>query len=49
MTIFIGAENIVGYEAFAHNEQMLHFQQCFQNASATEVSTGVSMRLSVKS
>jgi len=29
-------EKIVGNEAFAHHEQMLHFQQCFQRSSVTE-------------
>ena len=36
MAILNGFENIVGNEAFAHNEQMLHFQQCFQRSCITE-------------
>jgi len=33
-----GYENIVENEAFAHDEQMLHFPQSFLYVSATEAS-----------
>lgn len=37
MLILNGFENIVGDEAFAHFEQLLHFPQFYQNSCTTEV------------
>jgi len=42
--MFNDFENIVENEAFAHNEQILHFPQSLKQSSAMNASIDVSMK-----